>query len=117
MVGKDGPRGLSAPDPGKPTYIPGRPQEAIAQNAAVSELQGILSMRLGAPVIDATNIKGNYSFALHFCPMTGSAADSDSCAGPSIVTALQEQLGLKLEKTTLPVLTFVIDHIDRPNVN
>jgi uncharacterized protein (TIGR03435 family) len=67
------------------------------------------------PVIDATEIKGNYDFSLDWTP-EDSPQDGDASA-PSIFTALQEQLGLRLEASKSPFDFIVIDHIDRPTSN
>jgi uncharacterized protein (TIGR03435 family) len=116
VVSKDGPK-LSQASPDEPFRYTGRPQELIVQNSPLADLQGFLSVRLGSPVTNATNLTGRYSFTLRFSPINGNAADSDPSAGPSVFTALQEQLGLKLEKTRLPIVSYVVDSIQRPNVN
>ena len=79
----------------------------------------------GRIVLDKTGVEGHYSFKFHWTPPLGdprirvvpdSAASSES-SGPSLFTALQEQLGLRLESTTAPMDTIVIEHIDRPSEN
>ena len=77
-------------------------------NAPVSALAGVLAHTLGEPVVDKTGIKGNFDFKLNYAPME--ATDSTQ---PSIFTALDEQLGLRLEKQMVPVDIFVIDHVDK----
>lgn len=84
-----------------------------------------LSRELDRVVIDKTEIQGRYDIALKWTPETGTdAASSDadsstskSDAGPSIFTALKEQLGLKLESAKGPVKVLVIDHIEMPTEN
>lgn len=80
-----------------------------------------LSRDLGRIVIDKTGMEGTYDLALQWIPDDGSAAaanaSNENSAGSSIFTALQEQLGLKLESTKGPVKTLVIDHIEQPSEN
>jgi uncharacterized protein (TIGR03435 family) len=68
----------------------------------------LLSRPVGRPVADRTNIQGNYNIRLEYAPTT--ATDSEL---PSIFTALQEQLGLRLEPQKVPVEMLIIDHADR----
>lgn len=80
-----------------------------------------LSKEVGRDVIDRTGIEGRYKIALTWAPddrtaaPDGSAASTDS--GPSIFTALEEQLGLKLASDKGPVSVFVIDHAEMPSTN
>lgn len=84
--------------------------------AGVSMAQ--LARRLSAvpilerPVIDRTGLTGIYSFDLNFAT---SASDSDE--RPSIWTAIEEQLGLKLQSIKAPIEVLVVDHIERPTAN
>jgi uncharacterized protein (TIGR03435 family) len=72
-------------------------------------------------VVDKTGLAGDFDITLEWTPESASAA-SDNLAPPSgpatdlpsIFTALQEQLGLKLESTTGPVDVLVIDHVEPP---
>jgi len=67
---------------------------------------------IGRIVIDKTGLPGYYEFTLRFTP-PGAASPTDNA--PSIFTALQEQLGLKLEPQRVPMELLVVDHIDRPS--
>ena len=84
----------------------------------------MLSATVGRSVIDRTGLKGTYDFYLKWTPdivrqrgpgetvrINGVEFDP---SGPSIFTALQEQLGLKLESERGTVEALVIDHIERP---
>ncbi|HEX3942052.1 MAG TPA: TIGR03435 family protein [Acidobacteriaceae bacterium] len=88
-----------------------------AWHSPVSNLLSFLSPELGRSVVDQTGLTGNYNFALQWTPemQNGAAAAEDS--GPSLFTALQEQLGLRLESTTAPMDVLVIDHVERPSPN
>jgi uncharacterized protein (TIGR03435 family) len=81
-----------------------------------------LSTQVGRHVIDKTGLTGPYNFALIFMPERNAVAAApeadDSASEPSrasIFTALQEQLGLKLESGKGPVSHLFIDHIERPS--
>jgi|HubBroStandDraft_1064217.scaffolds.fasta_scaffold01177_3 bla regulator protein BlaR1 len=98
---------------------------AIAQNLDI--FADVLSHQLGRPVLNKTGLKGDYDFTLKWTPdegraqmpggPPGEATPSADANGPSIFTALQEQLGLKLELQKGPMDTIVIDHVDRPSEN
>jgi uncharacterized protein (TIGR03435 family) len=75
---------------------------------------GLLVELAGRTVIDKTGIGGLFDLHVEFSPDQNSAEDA---AGPSIFTALQEQLGLKLESARGPVKLFVVDHVERPSGN
>jgi uncharacterized protein (TIGR03435 family) len=83
------------------------------------------SSELGRVVVDKTGIQGRYDFALKWMPNSGAAlanGGTDGSAippdsGPSLFTAIQEQLGLKLESTNGPVQVLVIDHAEMPSEN
>jgi uncharacterized protein (TIGR03435 family) len=69
----------------------------------------------GRRVFDKTGLQGFYDIELRWTPtLAGDAARDDSV---SIFTAVQEQLGLKLESTTAPLDVLVVDHIERPTAN
>jgi uncharacterized protein (TIGR03435 family) len=74
---------------------------------------------LDRPVLDRTGLTGVYDFKLEWSAEEQSAdrATSTNPAGPSIFTAVQEQLGLKLESTKAPVEFFVIEQAAKPTEN
>ena len=95
-------------------------------------LADVLTQQLGRLVVDDTGLKGQYAFTLKWTPDQeeraifmaagggnpgmGRPAPAEP-SGPSIFTAVQEQLGLKLKAEKAPVEVLVIDHIDRPSAN
>jgi bla regulator protein blaR1 len=105
------------------------PGELTSSGAPVELLAAQLSARLGLPVVDKTGLKGNYAFNLHWTPdkkqdealeQSGEPVAPEPPAdsnGPSLLTALQEQLGLKLEPQTEPIQMLVIDHVEAPAEN
>jgi uncharacterized protein (TIGR03435 family) len=70
----------------------------------------------GRTVIDKTGLTGRYDFELHWTP-DDTPADSPIANGPSIFTAVQEQLGLKLEPSTAPLDVLVLDAAQKPSEN
>jgi uncharacterized protein (TIGR03435 family) len=93
-------------------FIQTFPGRMKALMASMEGLALTLSGTLGHPVIDRTNLDGRYDFQLEFAPENTAASDR-----PSIYTALQEQLGLKLETSKGPVQVIVIDRAELPAAN
>jgi uncharacterized protein (TIGR03435 family) len=88
--------------------------------APMSNLTGLLSQQLRRLVIDRTGLTGKYDFELRWTPDTAHHAESNNDApsdGPSLFTAVQEQLGLELESAKAPVEFLVIDHVEKPDAN
>lgn len=88
--------------------------EFVGSNAPMRAITGALSSMVEAPVIDKTGLPGTYNYTLQF-GREWSANDPDSW--PSIFTAVQEQLGLKLEAVHESVPNLVVDHITKPTEN
>ncbi len=106
------PNGLKRPDDGQPQG-PGLwwPEEGklIGQGVSVSSLVRSLSQKLGGRiVVDKTGLTGDYDFTLQWTREENQAA---------LLTAIQEQLGLKLETQKLPIDVLVIDHAEMPSEN
>jgi uncharacterized protein (TIGR03435 family) len=107
-VGKDGPK-LKPSEGG----FPGRTQidrdGTYASNVTLQDFASALYSFVGGyPVVDETGIKGGFEINLKFA--TNESVDSPL---PSVFTAVQEQLGLRLERAKVPVDVIVIDHVDR----
>lgn len=81
----------------------------------ISGLAQLLSALLERPVVNGTELGGRFDFELHFA--RESSVVSDIPAGPSIFTAVTEQLGLKLVARAVPVKTLVVEHLERPSAN
>lgn len=88
--------------------------EFVASNSPMQALMGSLSSMVEAPVMDKTGLTGTYNYTLQF-GREWSARDPESW--PSIFTAVQEQLGLKLEAVHESVPNLVVDHIAKPTEN
>jgi uncharacterized protein (TIGR03435 family) len=80
------------------------PMDVLAMN---------LSSTVGRLIVNKTGLEGGYDFTLEYAAEGADPTDSH----PSIFTAFEEQLGLKLEPARGPVDVIVIDHIERPTAN
>jgi uncharacterized protein (TIGR03435 family) len=67
------------------------------------------------PLVDQTGLTGRYDITLRYTPDESKSTDPD--APPGLFTAIQEQLGLKLEPVKAPIDVFVIDHVKQPSAN
>jgi uncharacterized protein (TIGR03435 family) len=86
------------------------------EGAPMAVLAEQLAEVLGRPVFDKTGLTAQYDINLSWTPDSAANPTSDS-AGPDIFTAIQEQLGLKLEAAKGPVEILVVDHIEEPTPN
>jgi uncharacterized protein (TIGR03435 family) len=84
------------------------PNRLDCWNMDLAHFVTMLARPAGQPVIDKTGLTGSYDFKLSYAPTN----DPDSSL-PSFFTAVQDQLGLRLEPQKVPVETLVIDHVDR----
>jgi len=89
----------------------GSGNEITAGAVPMTELARLLNVLAGRTVVDRTGLTGVWDFDLQWSPPNAPNADPDR---PSIFTALQEQLGLRLEAMTGPVEVLVIDRVERP---
>ncbi len=89
-----------------------------ATRASMERLAAFLAREVGGPVSDQTQIQGVYSFTLDWTPDDlKPAASSEQPPLPSIFTAIQERLGLKLEPHKAPVDILVVDSAEKPSEN
>jgi len=109
---------VTAPDTG-PTTNSSR-SRIEAKGCPMSRLVQKLAAALGQPVVDETQDMRSFDFVLQWIPdevMSKASAGSDAANGPSLFTAVQEQLGLKLEARKVPVDVLVIDRAELPSEN
>jgi uncharacterized protein (TIGR03435 family) len=78
------------------------------ERTSLSQFADLLARQLNQPAADMTGIKGVFNIAMEYSPDPGT---DDS--GPSIVTGLREQLGLKIEGRMVPVDILVKDHVEK----
>jgi uncharacterized protein (TIGR03435 family) len=131
VMGKDGFPDMRAGGHGvMMAMMMGRGAKMAASQASMQELAERLADQLGRPVVDQTGLTGKYEFELHFsmeglvmpppppgarmAPPPGAVeAPSDGESSPTLQTAIQEQLGLRLESKKAPLDLIVIDHIEK----
>lgn len=127
-VGKTGPK-LSKNDSGG--NLPGfggmGPGAIGVRNSTMAEFAGFLQARiLDRPVVDQTGLSGKFDFTLEWRPDTTQLAPGANPPAqlspavesrPDLFTAIQEQIGLKLEASRAPVEVYVIDKVQKPSAN
>jgi uncharacterized protein (TIGR03435 family) len=86
------------------------------KNTSMHDLALTLLFLTDRPVVDQTGLQGRYDFTLKYTNDESKAA-TDGSAPPGLFTAIQEQLGLKLEATKAPADVLVIDKVERPGAN
>ncbi|HEX4809984.1 MAG TPA: TIGR03435 family protein [Bryobacteraceae bacterium] len=129
LASAKGPNGEQLPQGG--VWVTGR-GKMVVTGASIGGFAEVLSRRLGQTVLDRTGLKGTYYFKLEWTP---EPRQGDSFGGspglgptavpapfpdsnrPSLFTAIQEQLGLKLESQKGPVEVIAIDHVEKPSEN
>ncbi|MGA9670343.1 MAG: TIGR03435 family protein, partial [Terracidiphilus sp.] len=97
------------------------------RNALMTDFTGLMqSAVLDRPVLDQTGLAGRFDFSLNWTPDDSQFAGmgarvpppTDSAdAPPNLYTAIQEQIGLKLDATKAPADVMVIDHVEKPSAN
>jgi uncharacterized protein (TIGR03435 family) len=133
VVGKKGPK-LKTSEPDEVEMVRGKHPEATAipggsgfffrgpgsidmYGVTMGTLTLLLSGPAGWPVVDKTGLTGKYDIHLDMGQAGPSLADGAADSGASVFSAVQEQLGLKLEPQKDQVEILVIDHIERPSPN
>lgn len=83
-----------------------------AKHVDMEEIAEWLSREVERPVLDMTGLKGAYDFTLNYSKESAKGI-SDSAEFPIVTQAIQQQLGLRLERRTAPIPVVIIDHIER----
>jgi uncharacterized protein (TIGR03435 family) len=84
----------------------------VAERMTIAQLADTLSRQLKQPISDMTRLAGVFTFTLTYAPDSSEERPAGE-AGPSVYSALQEQLGLRLEARKIPVDVVVVDHVER----
>jgi uncharacterized protein (TIGR03435 family) len=108
VVARGGPK-IQPVQPGNPGTN-GRAGRLEATRITMQKLADVFAKMVGMPVVNETGLEGVYTFNLEWTP---DKTEIGRETGPSLFSALQDQLGLKLEGRKGPVEVLVIDHIDR----
>jgi uncharacterized protein (TIGR03435 family) len=95
----------------------------VGEGATIEMLSTALANQIGRAVADRTGLVGSFNFKLNWTPdesIPPNGGDSVSTldqGGPSIFTAIREQLGLELRATKGPAEVLVVDHVEHPSAN
>lgn len=111
------PEGMKAhaPQPGDATVYCGIRMSngnVVVGGMPMSQMLGFLTGMTSRVVVDRTGLEGGWDFEFSFTPTRPGVDPPTDPNAPSIFTALQEQLGLKLESTKAPVDVLVIDSVE-----
>jgi uncharacterized protein (TIGR03435 family) len=112
------PEDLQRNGPGVARFIVSRNGALTISGCSMPQLAHTLGQLpdVGRFGVDKTGLTGRYDLTLKWTP-NNTPENSPLAGGPSIFTAVEEQLGLKLEPTTAPVDFLVIDHAEQPTAN
>lgn len=127
-VAKDGPKMTKSDgDPNSPpAFFFTKLGHLTVRNATMLDVvQGFQGAVFDRPVVDRTGIDGRWNFSLKWTPDETQfqvfgvkiVPDESADAPPPIFTAIQEQIGLKLDATKTPVDVMVLDHVEKPSEN
>ncbi|HWG16331.1 MAG TPA: TIGR03435 family protein [Acidobacteriaceae bacterium] len=121
-VGKDEPK--LTPTKSDPNALPsqnvrGGTGERFLQftNVSMDDFALMMLYEVQRPLVNQTGLTGRYDFNLKFTKDEQAAAAADTNAAPGLFTAVQEQLGLKLDAVKAPAPVLVVDAITRPSAN
>jgi uncharacterized protein (TIGR03435 family) len=118
-VAKNGPK-LEKAEGGESTTNSGRGL-LDARNTTMDRFAEVLSRQMDLPVVNRTGLEGVFNLKLEWTPESAKqikpGADGAAMEGPSIFTAIQQQLGLRLRSQKTPVEILVIDHAEKPSEN
>jgi bla regulator protein BlaR1 len=86
-------------------------REISAREVTTDEIAQQLSRQVEVHVVNQTGLKGSYDLNLHW---SDAVAGEENASAPSLFTALQEQLGLKLQPKDQPTDVLIVDHVEKP---
>jgi uncharacterized protein (TIGR03435 family) len=118
VVGKNGIRFKDVPA-GGPSSSDSQNTHYTGTGVSMDNVAAFLSSRMDMPVLNFTGLKGVYSLTLDWVPESRQAKDDASSlpAGPSLFDAVQDQLGLRLERRKAPVEILIVDHAEKTPIS
>ena len=127
LVGKDGPKMTKAAGASSQKVLLYPQGVLVAQSVTMADLAQYLQSIFGQPVVDETELlEGRWDFTMRWTPDETQFADvpepvrrptDEANEPPPLFTAIQKQLGLKLEAQKADVKVLVVDHVDHPSPN
>lgn len=125
VVAKNGPRLKKSLTPDAPAQFHGNMGELMLTNATMDQLANAVSDWVGHPVLNQTALDGKYDLRLQWtpdqsatpAPSPDAAASLPADSGPTIFTALQQQLGLSLQSRKNQALCKVVERVQLPSEN
>jgi uncharacterized protein (TIGR03435 family) len=112
-VAKGGPKFKESADTGEPVFSAGpNSSTAVLRRMPMSQLTDILQPILQAPIIDQTGLTGRYDATFNIGALISTPIQNDDLAG-TVITAIQDLLGLRLEPKKGPLDMLVIDHAEK----
>lgn len=118
-VAKNGPK-LEKAEPGEAGTNTSNTNTAVtiaAHNTDMDALARVLGRQTDLPVVNQTGLQGIFNFKLTWTPERARQANSGGADAPSLFTAIQEQLGLRLRQQNAPLEMLVIEHAEKPTAN
>jgi bla regulator protein blaR1 len=133
VLGKGGPKFKLSPEPqdpaGQPRAVSSVPLllsanmatmgiccgRAALHHVTMTEFADMLALQTDRPIIDRTGLPGAFEISLHWAAENSPAGDAS--AEPSIYTAVEEQLGLRLEPRRAPLQYLFVEHVEKPSAN
>jgi uncharacterized protein (TIGR03435 family) len=120
-VAKGGPKLEKAKGPESESSTSSRHGSIDAKATTMAHLAEVLARGMDVPVVDGTGLSGAFDLKLTWSPEAdrpvkpGEVTPPDT--GPSLFTAVQQQLGLRLQRRKMPIEVFVIDRAEKPSEN
>lgn len=127
VVAKNGPKLTKAANPATPVHFQGSTGTIFATSASMDQLAGAMSDWVGHPVVNLTGLDGRYDLRLTWTPDQAAPQAQDASGatppppadtgGPTIFTALQQQLGLSLQSRKSKALFETVENVELPTEN